>query len=46
MEAVLEGDLARILTICAGAERKNARLAAGVLVTFRASTVGGCGGRI
>ena len=25
MEAVLEGDLARILTICAGAERKNAR---------------------
>ena len=25
MEAVLEGDLARILTICEGAERKNAR---------------------
>jgi site-specific DNA recombinase len=27
--AVLEGDLARILTICAGGERKNARLAGG-----------------
>ena len=29
MEAVLEGDLARILTICAGAERRNARLGGG-----------------
>ena len=29
MEAVLEGDLAQILTICAGAERKNARLGGG-----------------
>ena len=29
MEAVLEGDLARILTICAGAERTNARRVSG-----------------
>ena len=29
MKAVLEGDLAQILTICAGAERKNARLGGG-----------------
>ena len=35
MEAVLEGDLAQILTICEGAERKNARRVAGVLVLFR-----------
>ena len=45
MDALLEGDLARILAICAGAERTNARReAAGVLVTFRESTVAGCGG--
>jgi DNA invertase Pin-like site-specific DNA recombinase len=29
VEAVLEGDLARILAVCAGAERTNARLAGG-----------------
>ena len=29
MEAVLEGDLARILAICAGAERTNARRVSG-----------------
>ena len=40
MEALLEGDLAQILTICEGAERSNAHLwVAGVLVVFRVSQV-------
>ena len=47
MEAVLEGDLARILTICAGAERRNARLGGGRSGDCSGkSSVGGCGGRI
>ena len=35
MEAVLEGDLAQILTICEGAERKHAHRRGGVLVLFQ-----------